>query len=253
MRPQDRTVFAAAARDLGVWILVRRTNPASLPYIGRALYVPKPIDCKAKTADRDPVRPGGRGVYRLGGLVADPTLVPEAFVPGKYEKALEIWAEFKAEHIDIQRGPHRYAVVTDKRLKHYGAVTRNDKYIHGDYDLYDVVDPAQPSRNLALVGQLLGQPHMRGPRLQRVMDYVNGRIGADMVQHGGEYQYAGHSDQVLDVFGPTGQSGAFSDAASVRAFYAKEFMGRRSTTDSPWPQPTGAVATGNVVSFKRRT
>ncbi|MGH9817262.1 MAG: hypothetical protein ACRD6I_14410, partial [Candidatus Acidiferrales bacterium] len=40
--------FEDAARQIGVWILARRTKPGALPYIGLGGYVPKPINCKAK-------------------------------------------------------------------------------------------------------------------------------------------------------------------------------------------------------------
>jgi hypothetical protein len=68
MRPQDKVVFLDAARHFHSWILVRRTNPASLPYVGLPGYSPKRIDCKAKTADLD-VPP-----WKLAGLVIDPNL-----------------------------------------------------------------------------------------------------------------------------------------------------------------------------------
>ena len=63
MRPQDKVVFLDAARHFHSWILVRRTNPASLPYVGLPGYSPKRIDCKAKTADLD-VPP-----WKLAGVV----------------------------------------------------------------------------------------------------------------------------------------------------------------------------------------
>jgi hypothetical protein len=53
MRPRDEMVSQEAARHFQAWMLVRRTNVASLPYIGRPGYVPNRIDCKAKTADQD--------------------------------------------------------------------------------------------------------------------------------------------------------------------------------------------------------
>ena len=52
MRLNDKKIFLQVAQELKLWILVRRTNPASLQYIGRAGYAPKSIDCKAKTADQ---------------------------------------------------------------------------------------------------------------------------------------------------------------------------------------------------------
>jgi hypothetical protein len=66
MRTQDITIFAQAARQFKVWILVRRTNPKSLQYVALPGYTPKRIDCKAKTADKDV------SSYKLAGLVVDP-------------------------------------------------------------------------------------------------------------------------------------------------------------------------------------
>jgi len=63
MRSQDKAIFLEAARQFQIWILVRRTNRASLEYVGRPGYTPKRIDCKVKTADID------SAPYRLAGLV----------------------------------------------------------------------------------------------------------------------------------------------------------------------------------------
>ena len=54
MRKEDAIIFhdyAMEARNR-MWILVRHTNKYSLDYIGKTGYYPKPIGCKAKTADR---------------------------------------------------------------------------------------------------------------------------------------------------------------------------------------------------------
>ncbi len=47
MRPVDIEAFQQAARQFTAIILVRRLNPASLPYIGRPGYIPKSIYCQA--------------------------------------------------------------------------------------------------------------------------------------------------------------------------------------------------------------
>ncbi len=221
MRPQDRKTFCDAAHDLQFWILVRRTNPASLKYIGQAKYVPKPIDCKAKTADKD-----GKS-SKLAGLVADPTLCPEAFGALKLTKAKDIWSKFVVEQ-RIGNGGARYAVVTDSKSQHYGAVTLQGSFVHGDYDLYDIIDPEQAFRNLAAVETLLGQPHMRGPNFGKVQQFVNTRIGAPMVQHGGEAQYTDHSEQSIDAFGPAGEDVTILNEFSVRAWYKERFDGRKN-------------------------
>lgn len=100
IRRTDIEVFRAAARLFKVHILVRRTNPASLQYIGRKGYVPKPIDCKPKTADHDVVLASG-AMVRCAGLVVDPTLpgFEKAFKStDKLTSATDIWRRFEMKH-----------------------------------------------------------------------------------------------------------------------------------------------------------
>jgi hypothetical protein len=122
MRPQDKVHFLEAAKQFNVWILVRRTNVASLPYVGSPGYTPKRIDCKAKTADMDVAQ------YKLAGLVVDPNLQPRAFKPEKLSKAKTFWEAMKSLLGST------YLVDTDTKSKHYGALKLQGSYIHGDYD-----------------------------------------------------------------------------------------------------------------------
>ena len=216
MRPNDKLIFLQAARELKLWILVRRTNVASLQYIGQPGYVPKPIDCKAKTADRDV------GRCTLAGLVVDPTLQPLAFSPGKLEKAQQEWCNYGQQML----ASGRYTV--DITTLRYGLVKFDGSYLNGDYDLYDIIDPEQASRNLAAVETLLGQPHRRGASFYCVQDFVNPRIGVPMVQHGGEMQFADHSDQAIDAFGPNGEDVTILNKFSVRGWFQERFQGRKS-------------------------
>src|SRR5882724_9163351 len=89
MRANDKQIFLDAARRFQVWILVRRTNRASLEYIGKPGFVPKPIDCKAKTADEN------IGRYKLAGLVIDPTGREAAFKPERFQDAVKCWKDTK--------------------------------------------------------------------------------------------------------------------------------------------------------------
>ncbi len=216
MRPQDKSIFLEAANAFQVWILVRRTNRASLDYIGKPGYTPKRIDCKAKTADID------RPPYKLAGLVVDASLHSKAFKPDKTQKAKDAWAAMKPLLGSV------YTVDTDPKSRHYGCVLLQGCYIHGDYDLYDVIDVTQAHRNLALVGTLLGQPHRRGPKVLDVQKFINSRIGSPMVQHGGEAQYADHSEQAVDAFGPNGEDVTILNEFSVRGWYEKVFGGRKT-------------------------
>lgn len=95
IRASDVRAFREAAQRFRVHILVRRTNPASLAYVGRKGFIPKPVDCKPKTADFDVLTPGGL-ISGCAGLVVDPTLpgMDKAFREGKAAKAREEWAKF---------------------------------------------------------------------------------------------------------------------------------------------------------------
>ena len=116
--------FQLAAARFKVWILVRRGNPESLQWIGREGYIPKPLDCKAKTADR----PG----TDCAGLVVDPGRRPDAFSPDKLKKAREEWAKFEnqlyifdKEHLQknhqADRAGKHYTLQLESGQKHYGS------------------------------------------------------------------------------------------------------------------------------------
>jgi hypothetical protein len=216
MPPQDKEIFQKAARQFQVWILVRRTNRASLEYVTRAGYTPKPIDCKAKTADSD-IPP-----YKLAGLVVDPTIHPKAFRPDKAAEARDCWVAMKPIIGTL------YKVDTNVKSKHYGCLQLQGSYIHADYDLYDVIDITQAHRNLAAVETMLGQPHRRGAKVLSVQEFINSRIGSRMIQHGGEAQYTDHTEQSIDAFGPDGEDVTILNEFSVRGWYENRFGGRKT-------------------------
>src|ERR1019366_4271453 len=74
MRAMDVVAFREAAKHFQVWILVRASKAAALRYIGRIGYVPKRLDCKAKTADFDVRLPGQREEKMTAGLVVNPEI-----------------------------------------------------------------------------------------------------------------------------------------------------------------------------------
>ena len=233
MRPQDERVFAEAAKKFQVWLIVRQTNPASWKYIGLSRYFPKPITCKAKTADLDG-QPGSgkpRSHYTTAGLVVDPSLWNNVFLGDKRASALKLWNEFKADQLDVKDSG--YAVDRDRNSHHYGCVLYNGKYLHGDYDLYDIIVVGHERANLAVVGTRDGARDFRPARLFPVEDFVNGRIGAEMVHHGGQFQFSEHTNDIVEIFGPTGER----DTQPAAAWYRKNFPQRRA------PGPQGGFAT----------
>jgi hypothetical protein len=247
MRDQDKRPFSIAAlapniHDAGLWILVRDTNPASLQYMGLPGHRPKGMDCKAKTA------PFNTEPYRHAGLVVQPFLCPRSFKPDKLNGAKSEWCKFVIKH-PVQpwatdtNGKSMPAnlqpdctVNSDKEdLAHYGCLLFHGVYLHGDYDLYDIILADRPTRNLAAVGDD-GQS-TRGRYFRDVAELVNGmnkldlvtydREGVDMVLHGAQAQGFGHiDDDTIYVFGPHAEYEEIH--GGVVAWYQRKFRGRRA-------------------------
>jgi len=227
-------VFAEAARTLKLWLLVRLTNGESLKFIGLSNYTPKPIDCKAKTADYN-YAPR----YQVAGLVVDPTEHAMAFTGDRRVKALATWKDFQPV---LQNAATGYSVDRDPSSQHYGCVTLcraetggRRKYLHGDYDLYDAIDANNVRTNLAIVDNLREQRHMRGPEFNRVQQFVNSRIGIPMIQHSDQSKFTHHSNEPVDVFGPQGQECTLLNEFTIRAWYRNQFEGRRTLVEKLSP------------------
>ncbi|MET1415370.1 hypothetical protein ABVF61_24055 [Roseibium sp. HPY-6] len=245
-------IFRSAAKLYNVAILVRRTNTASLQHIGESYAVPKRLDCKAKTADFD-VTPRGCTVPdvqrpSIAGLVVDPELVGEkAYTDGKYAKAVAAWRSFagqlKPEMASFEQQKTNtyiptggvYFVERNPQDPYFGCVKFTSsslitagKCIHGDFDLYGIVDMDAPDTIVRVKERRLGQTHARSPKFMDVQNFVNNRIGVNMILHGSQETYAtDHEDDDLDVFFPDGRVDyAGPSAQDIDAFYQREFPGR---------------------------
>ncbi len=247
--------FQDAARHFNVYILVRQTNILSLQYVGKPKFVPKRLDCKAKTADTS--FSGVHGQKKVGGLVVDPTITgPMAFnSSGKYQKALKEWSGFESKmlrhEIKTMAGQKRltyipnggfYFVDLEPKSEYYGCVKfasnsliTAGKYIHGDFDLYGIVRADNPSQNVAVQEKRLGQVHARSPEFLDVQTYVNRVIGVPMILHGAQETYdPAHSDEALDIFAPDGTMSVVGNAGEIARLYATVFRGRKLfTRDGP--------------------
>lgn len=263
MRLQDIKVFQDCAQTLKVYILVRRTNPDSLQYVGRKGYLPKRIDCKAKTADRDVFMMQGGGKFaKTAGLVVDPT-VTGMKVYGEHkspERILSCWRQFVALQqperpaevgiaagVVLRRGAQGgcYGVETDPEHEHYGCVFFSpfdmragfDRsllqgmekfYIHGDYDLYGIVSESDPAaRNMHTDYDLLRiiRDH-RNSHLYAVAKFINSRIGAPMVQHGSQENLEHIDKEIIDVFWADRRITSVNGIEEIRRLYAQGFKGR---------------------------
>jgi len=246
MRSRDIAACSEAAKFYEVYILVRRTNTQSIQYIGRPGYVAKRLDCKAKTADFSVRLP--EGFKEVAGLVVDPTLegFHRAFNPGKLIEAKEEWKKFKPLVAPDMLTPHGkaaytympkgkfYAVQLDKKNKHYGCVMFSSSsllsaanYIHGDYDLYDIVPADNPKENIVYEGMRLDVPHNRGKRFFDVQHFLNRRMGAPLVLHGSQSKWKSHTDEPIDFFCPNGEVREAININQIQELYQTVFMGRQ--------------------------
>ncbi|ARU57193.1 hypothetical protein OLMES_3151 [Oleiphilus messinensis] len=266
IRLEDVAAFKEAARYFDHIILVRATNEFSLPFVSRPGFRPKPIDCKPKTASVHSFASTGLHI-KCAGLVVDPTLLPHAFTGQKGTAALQCWEKFtagrsadeKRRKVFTRRNDAGfYAVDTDTMSPYFGCLmltdmslprrdfsltqqaSRNFKaaqlsYIHGDYDLYGLIDVAHVSqvftetktRRLAEKHvsdeELFGMKSFHSPIFHDVQTFLNAAIGVPMIQHGSQDTF-GHSDEKLYVFTPVG--GVFvvdENEESIRAIYRHVF------------------------------
>lgn len=262
MRGRDFRVFCMTAQKYGVYLLVRRTNESSLPYVGKPGYYPKPLVVKAKTADLDPppmsFKVGGQKQtvqHRVAGLVVHPDLQPQAFAGNKVEKAVGCWREsmdvflppgadiplavpesrrtltwWGREHLSTGTG-WRWRVDIDPQSVHFGClqVARDTvpwSYLHGDYDLKDVIVKGQETHNEPVRGLTHGvknvTPLLPGLEFETIRRELNDGMGVDMVQHGAEAQFAGHGDEPINVILPEGPGLKFlmlENAEAVQSWY----------------------------------
>ncbi|NNM74719.1 hypothetical protein [Enterovirga aerilata] len=260
MRDEDAAVFAEAARWFEVYILVRATNPHSLPYMSKEGYSAKRLDCKAKTADLDVILNGR--LYKTAGLVVDPNMVGfAAFKGGKHAKAVEEWGKFAPKVAAGIYGPDgrptktfypqggQYGVQMDPDHIHFGCVMFSSgslitaaTYIHGDYDLYAIVNVDNPLDTIFVTETRLGEKHVRSKELFDVQNYVNRRFGRPMVLHGDQEKYSAHSDEEVYVFFPDERSPrVLSGKLAIERFYETTLGGRKTGGKDAMLEPAGGL------------
>lgn len=261
MRGKDLQKFLMVARQFNVIILIRHTNADSLAYVGRAGYYPKPAAIKAKTADQNPppqrLLVNGRTTvrtYEVSGLVVHPGFQPGSYRGAKAGKAVdcwlhtmetlaptlmgktvdlarpESWALWGVERRGVQAPRFSWRVDVDQASPHFGCLQlRTDQmgwsYIHGDYDLKDVIVIGQERDNRRAEGKLDGvknfTPLLAGHEFETIRRTLNTLMEVEMVQHGAEAQFAWHGDEPITVAFPDRSHLLLYDAVTVQGWYQK--------------------------------
>lgn len=189
MTEHHRQVFFAVTEQCRCWIGVREPNALADRWIPIGTCVPKPVACKAKTAD-DPAFP-------YGGLVVDPTVLPQAFLLLTRVRALKKWRDFLKWGL-----PGGYTVTQEGREK--GLVRYMGRPMFADYDLMALVRSNEAGERLPT-----GDDEIR-TLFARVGPALNEGFGVPMIQHGPEFDPdfgelgAGEREWVL-WFGPGGR------------------------------------------------
>lgn len=265
MRAIDVRGFMQVADLYQVIILVRQTNEASLPYIGRKGFYPKPIIIKAKTADVDPPvttifdRGVKRREYHIAGLVIHPGFHPTAYRGDKFAKAKDCWEQTikklapemcnrpvspdKPDSLIpwgvVRRGAHKawhwkWRVDIDQSSSTFGCIQLKTKgmswsCIHGDYDLKDVIVLGQERDNRSSYRKIDGVknsiPLLKGMEFETIRKALNEKVGCEMVQHGAEAQFAWHGDEGVTVIYPDWRHKVLLSASTVQGWY--QDLGRR--------------------------
>ncbi len=261
MRGKDLQKFLMVAREFKVILLVRHTNADSLQYVDRPGYYPKPAVVKAKTADVNPppsvILVDGRKATRMhevAGLVVHPGFQPHSYVGAKVKKAMtcwdqtmqvlspgmatatvdlskpDSWSVWGVERSGANASRWKWRVEVNPASPHFGALQLKLGggawcYIHGDYDLKDVIVRGHETDNRKHSGTIDGvknyTPMLADVQFERVRAALNERMGVDMVQHGAEAQFAWHGDEPITVAFPDFTHLLLYDAVTVQAWYER--------------------------------
>jgi hypothetical protein len=272
MRGKDLRSFMQVARQFNVILLIRHTNEDSLKYVGKPGFYPKPAAVKAKTADMNP--PGvtrlenGKPVtklYKVAGLVVHPGFQPACYKEAKIPKAQDCWEHtletlsptLQGKKVELNRpeswslwGVERQGVLAprwkwrvdvDPNSDYFGCLQLKSgamewSYVHGDYDLKDVIVVGREQDNRRAEGKLDGvknfTPVLHGVDFTAIQTALNQLIGADMVQHGAEAQFAWHGDEPITVAYPDWRHLTLLSAETVQSWYMqlnREVMAKQGT------------------------
>ncbi len=268
-----------ASRKLGLFILVRRTNPESLKFINYPGFIPKPLLCKPKTADRNIkwTVSGKPRQINCAGLVVNPYLLGIAAFSSwkKCSSAMETWDKYWGDNIPlgfsiqentdssyygcVMRGNNASTRVYPHNRKEQGkekadkinmvsspsntfidtdavnSLPRGCAYIHGDYDLYAVIHKDDLSNRSSINALFDKQSHKHGLYWPQLEAFINGRIKIDMIQHGSQENFSGHTDEVVDIFAPFPefdlQHRKTINIANMRQVFLEMFDNRKTLED----------------------
>jgi hypothetical protein len=190
--------------------------------------------------------------YKVAGLVVHPGFQPDCYGGTKRRKAQDCWdhtmetlsPSLVNRKVDLnspdswniwgveRRGVNAprwtWRVNVDRDSDYFGCLQLKSgdtpwSYIHGDYDLKDVIVVGREQDNRRAEGTLDGvknfTPLLKGLEFQTIQNALNARMGTDMVQHGAEAQFAWHGDEPITVAYPDWRHLILLSAETVQSWY----------------------------------
>lgn len=193
--------FVRAALKFQCEIVIREPNKSSARYMGMRLYRPKPLLCKAKTADCTD--------HPAAGLVVSPELCPDAFTLSRRQNAGKEWGKF-VHVLNMRTG----FTISETKGERYGCVLHHGHYLYSDYDLLSVTPLDQPApetiRRSGAEGSRLSlakeYSDYTNELIISIQAYILPRTGIDLIQHGAAVDYPAFDAEreVCHVFRPNG-------------------------------------------------
>jgi len=207
-------IFQFVAQQENLIIAVRNTNVKSTPLIQRG-FPAKPMAIKAKTSKTTGIvtvdhatkegRAFRKAAHENGYAVVDPDGVAKTRWGGVLELS-------EKPGWDLEPGQ-----IID---------TRQKKPLVGDYDLLGIIDPKNPTPNIAQATQDgVTLQNWTNPRTREIAARLNRGMDQPRVMHGGHDQWRGAKLDLSDaggstVFTPDGEVFTLNTGEDVAAFYA---------------------------------
>ncbi len=160
----------------------------------------------------------------------DIALSPGCNIPLTDLNSPDTWRFWGNDHLSERTGWH-WKIDINPASTHFGCLqlARDSipwSYIHGDYDLKDVIVRGEETYNERIEGKIQGvknyTPLLPGLEFETIRKALNDAMGAEMVQHGSEAQFAWHGDEPITVIlpdGPNLQYIILGNAEAVQSWY----------------------------------
>lgn len=228
---EHHEVFIRAAQKENLTIVVRHTNPKSIPLIEKGCPgKPKNLEFINTSPDSGIVMANSAlevaKAQKLGYYVVTGDGKTAARFVKLGDKEVPEIITLKSPFWKVEKGQ-----VIDPKLQ---------KPIVGDYDLMGVINPKNPGQNVHLVAdnyKLLDD--VTNPMVQRAAKAVNDQLQIPRVLHGPQDAYKGFRKGAT-AFEPDGTVRHFVTEAEVKAYY--ESLGRQTRVGSyPRPSPNTPV------------